>query len=836
MRCSSLRAKAVFTLIALAIIRPAAGEEPSATTLLPRNLEAPFCYRPGAERSWQIATGPIIDSQSFTLTARREATVLATGRELAIDRLTVRISDDGRLHIASDAPDDTAAFELHIRISTTEGAGEEQTLTVRPAPPDRPLSYIADFGDDLISIYRGSGQHWRPIEKSGLDQYFRRLQAQGISRLIVWLTPFPYITSSDDFEPDDWRRYEAQARAILDSPELTAGIEAQTGFSSWGWLRQLMALRLMPEFGQMLSDSATEHGIRLTVSFRPFEPALTKYYVVPAFDESGAHLWDFQPLCAPSVNYHLEDVCFAHYREILRRIGRGDAATLTAVELPGLTNASELVARFNAGHRDFELRASRFPPLAAESLVLVRDAGAAFQLRPYGEIRAATLDRQHRLTEHRMTADGDRLRIEDLRLPVGHHFLWISQKPEASIDVALSTAQPVLLRSAAGTPLGGENVWFALDEIDDSPQPTRVSGIPPNGQYHAEFQATEASIEHFLGGSPRTPLDGKALVVNLGPDWSIEMLDFTQPAARECALRQLRTVLACPAFDEIFINTRSHTQLAGYLGDDLDRVQPIAALRREGVRDYRPLGRDEAYAPRNAAEDPVLRELASRADTITRITQLQPGEWREHNCHRPGRFPWRYARNRLVAQGVRQLLLDLEREFPETRIRAVIPPHADAVERVMVALDELPKPDGSLYGREYYRHIWASLNHIPNIGDGMALVDLTGTGVEPVLHGIRFAPADGPLSLFVDACINDLSAARGSSFRGPMSFFYEAQETLRSSDPDISRRREEIICKLLARPEINEVILYEAADWTYKLPWTDPDRCGHGFLDRCGPP
>src|SRR3990170_3204012 len=55
--------------------------------------------------------------------------------------------------------------------------------------PSRPISYYADFGDDLIRTFmdRATGQ-FRPIEKSGFDRYFRRLQAHGVRRLIVWLT------------------------------------------------------------------------------------------------------------------------------------------------------------------------------------------------------------------------------------------------------------------------------------------------------------------------------------------------------------------------------------------------------------------------------------------------------------------------------------------------------------------------------------------------------------------------------------------------------------------------------------------------------------------------
>lgn len=827
----------VFTLLLLAGTPVRAAETGDAATraamLHERNLEAPFCYRPGGERSWSIAGPGFTAGQRITLTARREQSVLTAGEQLQVDGLTVRVAPDGRLHVESGSATDAVEFTLSIAATAADGTTETQSLTVRPAPPDRPLSYIADFGDDIIVIFGQSGNRYRPIEKAGFDQYFRRLQAQGITRLIVWLSPFPYIADAADYETEDWQRYAAQARAILDSADLRAGIESRQDFSAWGWLRQLLALRLMPEFGQLLSDSAGEHGIRLAVSFRPFEPALTKYYVVPAFDADGTYLWDFQPLCSPAVNYHVEDVCFAHYREILRRMGHADVGRLATIELPGVPNAAELVARFQRGVRDLELRASRFPPLAAESFVLVRGAGGAFALRPYREISGKSLSRQVRLAEYRLTAGNGGLRIENVRIPDGHHYVWLTQAAESDADVSVSTEQPVLLTSAAGTPLGSENVWFALHEIDGAPQPTRVSGIPPDGHYHAEFQATEASIELHHGGPARTTLKDRTLVVDLGPDWSIEMLDFTQPAARAFAVRQLQTVLKYPAFDEIFLNTRSHTQLAGYVGDDGAAVRPIAALRREGRYDYHQLGLDEAYAPRDAAADSALLAIAANPGAMTKITQLQPLEWREQTCHAPQPFAWRYARNRLVADGVRQLILDLERAFPHARIRAVLPPRAAALEAVFNGLDSMPAPAGGRYGRAYYRQIWSSNNHIPNIGDGMALVNLRGTRVEPVLHGIRFLPDDGPLDLFIDQSVNDLAGARGSTDRVPLGVFYEAQETLRSQDPQVRQRREAIICRLLARPDIGEVILYEAADWVYNLPWQDADLYGHGFLDRC---
>ncbi|MFV1966303.1 MAG: hypothetical protein ACC628_12840 [Pirellulaceae bacterium] len=64
--------------------------------------------------------------------------------------------------------------------------------------------------------------------------------------------------------------------------------------------------------------------------------------------------------------------------------------------------------------------------------------------------------------------------------------------------------------------------------------------------------------------------------------------------------------------------------------------------------------------------------------------------------------------------------------------------------------------------------------------------------------------------------------------------FGQGQFTLRAGDQQAARRdREQIICHLLGlNDDIGEVILYEAADWTYFLPLSDPDLRGHGFLDR----
>ena len=172
--------------------------------------------------------------------------------------------------------------------------------------------------------------------------------------------------------------------------------------------------------------------------------------------------------------------------------------------------------------------------------------------------------------------------------------------------------------------------------------------------------------------------------------------------------------------------------------------------------------------------------------------------------------------------------MDLQRRFPKTRIRVVIPPGGEVETAVRAGLAKMKRPEGGLYKSDFYRHIWGSLNHIPSIGEGLSTVDLSGLNVEPAYLGIRFAPPPGPLDLFLDHALPDLADNRGSSFRGPRSVLYEAQETLRAPyKAKFTEKREAIIRKLLARKEIREVILYESADWTYYLPLDDP----HRYLD-----
>ena len=824
------------TFAILLISVSALDAEDLAGVLSPRNLESPFCYVAGSSRSWPIFRGEFEPSDKLTLTARQGERVLAKGRELRFSGLHVTVSQTGILRIRSSV-DVTLAFELDALVYREGKQPDRQTLTVRRAPPNRPLSYIADLVDDLIRIFWDDrAQRFLPVKKDGFDQYFRRLQAQGVTRLVVWQSPFPLITDTANYNREDWRRFELQAKAILSSKELDVGMRTTPGLKEYEWLRLLMKLRLGHEFGRMFTESATDHGIKLSASFRPFEPALTKYYEVPAFDSDGTYLWGFLPLASPVVNYHPDQVGFANYREILRRMGKEDQAELSTIEIGGVPNVTTIAKRFARGGADLVLLASHFPPLDDKSFVLVRQPNSGFRLQPYETIQRKAESCRHRVDGVRFRVDeSGRLVIEGIRLPGSYRYLLVTSASEVGDAVELPVELDVTLRSRAGNRLDRVNVYCSLSAADRAARLTRVAGIPADGTYHTGFQAIEKSVDFFRRTEGSTWRLGEgSLVIDMGADWSVEMVDFNRSAAREYAVRQLRTILAHDAFDEIFVNTRSHTQLAASTVDGEDGIRPMSQYRLRG-KNYFHYGIDRAYAPISLAGDPGLQSLAEDTQSVERITTWQRGEW-QGVCQSPDNgYAWRYQRNLAVAQGVRELLKDLEREFPGVRIRAVVPQSENVIEAVQAGLATMRKTDGSVYGSEYYRHIWGSLNYIPAIGEGMAMIDLSDLSVEPTFLGIRHLPDQGPLESFVNRYVDDLANNRGSRFHGPRSFIYEAQETLRAADRNVARkRREEIICYLLShKDDIREVLLYEAADWTYYLPLSDPDICGHSFLDQC---
>ena len=828
---------ALLTMCILAVACVAVGEDAS---LFPRNTEVPFYYVPGASRTWPIIDGEL--AGSVQLTARQQDRVLAKGPKVEFHGLHLTVTRNGKLTVKSAADSKPISFELEVRLPDNEDALTSQTLQVRVAPPQRPISYVADLVDDIIHIYwDANADRFRPITADGFHQYFRRLQAHGIKRLIVWQSPFPYMCDPQEFAADDWKRYESQARAIADNKELAKAMETSSGQQAWQWLREMLALRLRPEFGPMFTDSAAQHGIALTASFRPFEHALTKYYEVPAFDARGKYLWGFLPLASPVVNYQADQVGFAHFREVLAQMGKHEAAQLETIELPGVGPAAQLVERFQAGRRDFKITAAQFPPLDSSSWVLMRDADEEFQLRKFSDVHGIVDAQRHQLTDYKLVTDAaNTLRITNIKVPADCRFLVISAASEFGESLQLPADAGLTLRATAGNQIGrGANIYWALDESDPAGRATRVGAILADGGFRAEFQATENSIDALIKrNADKLAIGNHQLVVNLGRRWEVEMVDFNRPAARDYAVKQLRTLLSYQAFDEILINTRTHTDLPASFGDGIDGIKTVFHYRkaghhrgghRIGPSSFLLLGIAGAYAPIRVAEQQQLRKLAADPNSVEQITASQPGEWRGA-CQSPETpFQWRFRRNAAVAQGVRRLLMDLEQTFPNTRIRAVIPQRAVVDKAMQRGLAQMTKPSGGVYGADFYRHVWSTNNFTYRTCDGMAMLDLSGMRVEPVFLGIRYLPEDGPLTLFVDQCIVDMKNNHGSSFRGPRSFFYEAQETLRGGNrAQASARRNEIIRKLLANhKDIGEVLLYEAADWTSYLPLDNP----YGYLD-----
>lgn len=806
------------------------------------NSSVPFCYLRGGDRTWPILNRKLEADESLTLVARQSGKELGSGTTFRVGQVDLSITDEGQLRVdALVESRDAEPLVAEVEVRLLRGGQEVQTqrFTLRPAPPPKPLSYVADLVDDLIRMFgRAETGEFLPLTKGAFDQYFRRVQAHGVSRLVVWHSPFPYFTRPEDHDPEDWARYEKQTRAIINHPELGQALSQSRNMPSWLWLKFLLAMRLNPEAGPMFARSAAEHGISLTASFRPFESALTKYYEVPTFDAGGDYLWGFVPLATPVVNYQPDKVSFGHYREVLSRMGHPELGRLTTLELPGLTReeADQLVARFGPTG-GFEVRAAQFPPIDSDSYVLVRQASGEFQLLPYRQIQEQAEAHRHAVTDFRLETSAEGIvRLIGIDVPHELRFLTLSHAGTAKDDLSLALDKelPVQLRSQAGNRLNRETIYWVFDEGTPAGHECRTAGITTTGEYRAVFQACSSSIQTLLKqAESRVPMLGNQVVIDRGNLWSVEMLDFQQPAAREMAVAQLKSLLGLrgqdpsrPVYDEILISTRSHVDLATTMADGDEGQKPISYYYRIGRGPRHHLGLDKAFAPRSVVENRGLLAAVKSPNEAERITTWQDGEWRD-SCQSPDSpMSWRLARNEAVAEGVSQLLRDLDREFPGVRIRAIIPPREATINRIEQALEAMPIPTGGTYGRAYYHKLWCSNNHIPTIGEGMAMVDLAGTKVEPVFLGSGgYVPEQEPFELFVKEQIADLVGNRGSAFRGPRSYFYEAQFTLRANDAGETRKqRDQMIRYLLSqKDEIREVLLYEAADWLYFVQLSEAD-------------
>ena len=100
-----------------------------------------------------------------------------------------------------------------------------------------------------------------------------------------------------------------------------------------------------------------------------------------------------------------------------------------------------------------------------------------------------------------------------------------------------------------------------------------------------------------------------------------------------------------------------------------------------------------------------------------------------------------------------------------------------------------------------------------------------------------YIPDAATFDIYFEESLRDFSNNRGSKFHSSRSFFFEAQNTLGypGKDYEVARReREKIICKVLSfKKEVKEVILYEASDWLYMLPFNDLNLTGNYFIEQC---
>ncbi|HEY9487200.1 MAG TPA: hypothetical protein VIQ51_02645, partial [Chryseosolibacter sp.] len=700
--------------------------------LAPRNTETPFPYLLQGKRSWPILHQALPDGFQVNFTAKADGKILATGAVLNLDALTISIDGNQKLTIIAKAQKTPLAFSLDLQLSLPNGTTEKQTLAVVPAPPKRPLSYLADFGDDLIAIFRTSHNSaerngWSPVTKDAFDQYFRRCQLQGIDRLIMWMSPMPYITDSANYAPKDWARYKAQVMAMIESPMLNDLISQRREYKShlpWDWVRQLNIYRLMRNFGSTLSQSAVDHGVKLTASFRPFETALTKYYELPAFDEDGNYLWGFLPMATPTINYRTSQTAFAHYRTILEKMGKPEKGNIGSISVSGISNAKAFLKRFLSRGDNLRIVASNYPPLRFNSLVLQRKKDSTkFELVKYGDFAEQAGEKLKPVTGYKITVEGDVLNINHLDVSSRFRYLILSNPADADEALDFPTFEPVRLFAKAGNALGRENVYWVLNSKDSLSSETHVPGIPiPNVDYATEFHATERGYNHlYKSGDARTTLKGRFLVIDLGAPYSVEMLDLNQPAMRQNVIKEMKTMLDLPAFDELFVNTRSHVSLSAYQGDGKEGIKPLVYYRQNNLRAQQ-LGIDRAYAPLTVANDSILKKWAADPKLVERITTWQHGEWDGYCQQEDSPYRWRYARNKAVSKGVRLLLEDFEVAFPNVRTRIVIPMRESSAKRVDDRIKALIQSDSTHYGSNYNGGVWSTINYIRSIGEGMAML------------------------------------------------------------------------------------------------------------------
>ena len=140
----------VFLIVGVAHVLP--GQSPSILSVW--NLEAPFPYLHGETRSWPIFQKPLPEGTGISLTARQGDKILGQGKALQFSGLSISINDRDQIQVTSEQVSPLISFELEVTLSQPDGANESQNLEVRPAPPNRPLSYVSDLIDDIIHTFQ----------------------------------------------------------------------------------------------------------------------------------------------------------------------------------------------------------------------------------------------------------------------------------------------------------------------------------------------------------------------------------------------------------------------------------------------------------------------------------------------------------------------------------------------------------------------------------------------------------------------------------------------------------------------------------------------------------
>jgi Arc/MetJ-type ribon-helix-helix transcriptional regulator len=350
-------------------------------------------------------------------------------------------------------------------------------------------------------------------------------------------------------------------------------------------------------------------------------------------------------------------VGFANYRTILEQAGHDQFATVDTIELRGVGRLNELVLRHNAGYKDLRITATAFPSIDPNSLVLIRSADGAFQLDAFSSIETVVEDAKHVLTDYKLVNADGVLRIEGLKLPSDTQFLQIEAASAFGGLIRFDMDLKFSIRSAADTPLDRVS-WYW--DWDDS-EATKVAGMLADGKFRSSFDVVQNSVTEALARQQsRQRLATNRLTFDLGAAWSSESVDFNREASLEMVRRQLQSLLDFPSFDEILLNTRSHTQLSGSFADGPLGLQSTYEYRTQGVN-FDPLGLDRAYAPLSLGDS-----FSESTEGLGELTQWQQGEWAGSCLSESCQFAWRWHRNQTAMQGVDALIRDLESRFPTT--------------------------------------------------------------------------------------------------------------------------------------------------------------------------